>query len=113
MNPLKKCTAGLSSSFFAVIVMLAVALTPSTAQAQTAAACAQDVIVRSGDTLSTIAAATLGNLNAYTRIVAATNARAAEDNSYATIADAGRIQVGWKLCIPGTAGAVAASTAVA
>ncbi len=109
MHLLKKCTAGFSS-FFAVIVMLAVALTPSTAQAQTVTACAQDVIVRSGDTLSTIAAATLGNLNAYTRIVAATNARAAEDSSYATIADAGRIQVGWKLCIPGDAASTLTTT---
>ena len=33
----------------------------------------------------------------------ATNAAADVDSSYATIVDAGRIQVGWKLCIPGDA----------
>ncbi len=113
MNPLTRHRIGLGSSAFAAGVMLLAALTPSAAQAQTVTTCAQDVIVRSGDTLSTIAAATLGNLNAYTRIVAATNARAAEDSSYATIADAGRIQIGWKLCIPGGDGSVATATAAA
>ena len=111
-HPITRSTRWGSSMFAAGFMVLA-ALMPGAVQAQTTAACAQDVIVRSGDTLSTIAAATLGNLNAYTRIVAATNARAAEDSSYATIADAGRIQVGWKLCIPGNAASASTPAATA
>ncbi len=105
MIPLIKRLAGL----LAATVIGLTALPPGAAQAQASAVCAQDVVVRSGDTLSSIAAATLGDLSAYPRIVAATNALAATDGSYATISDAGRIQVGWKLCIPGSAAGAAAS----
>ena len=95
----------------AAVVMLA-SMAAGPVQAQATPPCAQDVVVRGGDTLSSIAAAALGNLNAYPRIVAATNARAAEDGSYAVIADPGRIQVGWKLCIPAAASAPAQSAPV-
>jgi dienelactone hydrolase/LysM repeat protein len=98
------------TGLLAATVIGLTALTPSAVQAQAGAVCAQDVVVRNGDTLSSIAAATLGDLSAYPRIVAATNARAAADGSYATISDAGRIQVGWKLCIPGGAATTAASS---
>ncbi len=81
--------------------------TPGLAQSVT---CSQTITVQSGDTLSTIAGRTLGNAAAYDRIVAATNAAAASDSSFATIENANRLNVGWKLCIPGNALADAAAT---
>lgn len=94
---------------FAVVLVTAclVAIAPEPLHAQSALACAQDVIVQSGETLSTIAARTLNSQGAYQRIVDATNARAAVDSSYARIANANAIAVGWKLCIPAT-GTIAA-----
>ncbi len=88
-------------------LMMAVGL-PSRVQAQSAGPCLQEVIVRSGDTLSTIAAATLGNPQAYQRIVEATNAQAAVDPSFTRIANVNVLAVGWKLCIPGSATGIAA-----
>ena len=104
---MKQVLTGGGSMLLAGMVLLA-AMTPGSVQAQ--ATCAQDVVVASGDTLSSIAARTLGDLSAYTSIVAATNARAATDSSYATITDAGRIQIGWKLCVPGDAAIAPAVT---
>lgn len=62
--------------------------------------CAQTVTVVSGDTLSAIAARTLGSYGAYPEIISATNAKAVQDSRYPTIENAGVIQVGWSLCIP-------------
>jgi fermentation-respiration switch protein FrsA (DUF1100 family) len=90
-------------------VLLAAAL-PGSVRAQDASPCAADVVVRSGDTLSSIAGRVLGDPSAYARIVAATNARAAADDSYATILDEGSIQIGWKLCIPNAAGSTPTAT---
>jgi dienelactone hydrolase len=92
-----------------VLLALLVAGLPSRAQAQSAAPCAQEVIVRSGDTLSTIAAATLGSPQVYQRIVDATNAQAAVDGSFARIGNVNVLAVGWKLCIPGSTAAGAAT----
>jgi uncharacterized protein len=78
---------------------------PQKAQAQSAAECAQTVVVRAGDSLSALAARYLGNQLAYQRIVDATNAAARVDSRYARINNANSITVGWQLCIPGTAGA--------
>ena len=78
----------------------AVLLPPRPARAQGGVTCTRDVLVRSGETLSTIAARELGSVSAYPQIVTATNAAAAIDANYATIADPGRISVGWRLCIP-------------
>ncbi|MEZ4676720.1 MAG: alpha/beta fold hydrolase [Caldilineaceae bacterium] len=69
--------------------------------AQSAVTCAADVIVQAGDSLSAIAARQSGNQLTYQAIVAATNAKAAADGSYATINNPATINVGWKLCIPG------------
>lgn len=85
------------------LVLCLAAIIPAQGQAQ-APACAQDVIVQMGDTLSTIATRTLGAPGAYTRIVEATNARAAVDGSYARIDNPAVIQIGWKLCVPGESG---------
>ncbi len=87
-----------SGLVLAIAVLLGSIALPAPAMAQ--AACAQTVTVQAGDTLSTIAGRTLGNAAAYDRIVAATNAAAAADASFATIESANRLAVGWKLCIP-------------
>jgi dienelactone hydrolase len=76
---------------------------PHAAHAQSSQRCALDVIVQSGDTLSLIAGRTLNNQSAYQRIIDATNARAANDPTYARIANPNVITVGWKLCVPGVA----------
>ncbi len=70
-------------------------------RAQAERACASDLIVQSGDTLSAIAARTLGSFSDYQAIVVATNARAATDSTYALIENPNRLTVGWKLCVPG------------
>lgn len=75
-----------------------------------AVACASDVFVQPGDTLSLIAGRTLGNLAAYNAILTATNAKAAQDASYATIANANVLVVGWKLCVPAGSGLTAVTT---
>lgn len=59
--------------------------------------------VKSGDTLGKIAASYLGSSNRYMEIVEATNAKHAEDATYALIKDPNVISVGWKLFIPGVA----------
>ncbi|MCB9138941.1 MAG: alpha/beta fold hydrolase [Caldilineaceae bacterium] len=81
-----------------VLLCLAALLPARTASAQV---CRQDVLVESGETLSTIAARELGNMAAYPQIVAATNAAAAADDRYVVITDPGRISVGQRLCLPG------------
>ncbi|HRW11197.1 MAG TPA: alpha/beta fold hydrolase, partial [Caldilineaceae bacterium] len=74
------------------------------AQAQSTTTCAADVIVQAGDTLSGIAARQSGTPLSYQAIVAATNAKAAEDASYAPIDNPSLLSVGWKLCIPAGTG---------
>ena len=92
----------LSRSVCAALVLLSAllpaALAPSAAQAQSAA-CARPVVVEAGDTLTGLAVRWLDDPLAYTRIIAATNAAAEADDSFAAIDDEGRIVVGWKLCL--------------
>lgn len=57
-------------------------------------------IVAEGDTLFGIAERSLGDGNRYAEIIALTNAKSAQDPSYAFIRDATLIQVGDKLAIP-------------
>lgn len=81
---------------------LTATLAPSTfaqTNAQTAA-CDQTYTVQAGDWLSTIAQKLLGDVNGYTAILQATNDASKTDASFATIADANKIEVGQKLCIP-------------
>ncbi len=95
------------------IVALAALLPGAAALAQTQSNCT-DVRVQAGDTLSTIATRALGNPLAYPQIVAATNARAAADGTYATIANPDALVIGWKLCVPvASLPAVAAPAAAA
>ncbi len=98
-----------SGLLLAMAVLLGSIVLPAPAMAQ--AACAQTVTVQAGDTLSTIAGRTLGNAAAYDRIVAATNAAAAVDGSFATVESANRLAIGWKLCIPGSAATPASAPA--
>ena len=87
------------------LVSMAMIALPQMTRAQDAEACAANVTVQLGDTLSLIAGAQLGDQLAYQSIIDATNAAASADSSYATIANPNQISVGWKLCIPAVAGA--------
>jgi fermentation-respiration switch protein FrsA (DUF1100 family) len=96
-----------------LLASLLLTLLPGMVMGQTVA-CAETVTVAPGETLSTIAARTLGNQQAYPEIVAATNAAAATDGSYTRIDNPNVIRVGAQLCIPGEAtSAPATSTSVA
>ncbi len=59
--------------------------------------------VKLGDNLWTLAEKYLGSGAAYHAIVMATNAKTAEDSSFASIADANLIQPGWKFLVPSAA----------
>jgi len=60
----------------------------------------QAYVVQPGDRLTTIAAQFLGDPGAYPQIIETTNAKAAEDTSFAAIDDPDRIIAGQKLWIP-------------
>jgi rhamnose transport system substrate-binding protein len=77
------------------------------APAPQAVACEEDYSVQADDWLSKLADKFYGDVLAYPAIFEATNAAAATDDSYATIANADLIEVGWKLCIPSQADAQA------
>ncbi len=62
----------------------------------------QTYTVKLGDNLWTLAEKYLGTGAAYWAIVQATNTKAEEDATFATIADASLIHPGWKLAIPST-----------
>ena len=93
---MKRLTTVLLSTF----TILAAILAPVNANAQSTPVCAEDVIVNAGDTMGSISQRYLDSFLAYSRIVAATNAAAAIDDSYATIDNPNLVNVGWKLCIP-------------
>lgn len=98
-----------------LVIAFAISLLPGLALGQSAT-CAQSVTVQAGETLSIIAGRTMGDQQAYPRIVEATNAAAAVDASYTRIDNPNIIAVGWKLCIPGDTATTAAqpsSTATA
>ncbi|HXW00905.1 MAG TPA: copper resistance protein NlpE N-terminal domain-containing protein, partial [Anaerolineae bacterium] len=80
---------------FALALML---LTVGLALAQAPAG--QEYIVQPGDRLTTIAVQFLGNPGAYPQIVEATNAKAAEDATFAPIDDPNLLIAGQKLWIP-------------
>lgn len=82
-------------------------LMPMAALAQEEVVCETDVIIQADDWLSKIADKFYGDILAFEAISEATNAKAATDNSYATIANVNIIEPGWKLCIPSKADAEA------
>ncbi len=100
---------GLRWVFFAVLTMMMIATVRLT-YAQNTAECRATVTVQPGDTLSLIAARQTGSQVTYQAIIAATNVKAASDNTYPTITNPNVLNVGWKLCIP-AGGVVAASAA--
>jgi dienelactone hydrolase len=71
----------------------------SVVTAQSATTCAKEIVVQPGDTLATLADQYLGNASAYGEILAATNAQAAVDSSFARITNPNVIGAGWKLCL--------------
>ena len=87
------------------MALLVATLVPSTALGQ-AAACSRTVFVQAGETLSVISGRELGDQQAFSQIVTATNAAAAIDNTFARIDDPNIIAVGWKLCISTSSTAV-------
>ncbi len=80
-------------------ILLTMAVFPHTALAQQDKACADELVVQPGDSLSAIAARALGSPSAYQVIVEATNRAALIDAGFATIADPGVISAGWKICL--------------
>ncbi len=89
-------------SVLSIITLLALILTlaPANVLAQDEVTCESDVVVQADDWLSKIADKFFGDVLTFPAIFEATNAKAAADDSYATIADANLIEPGWKLCIP-------------
>ncbi|GAB4442082.1 MAG: ABC transporter substrate-binding protein [Anaerolineae bacterium] len=98
--------------FFLKVLLFGAALIFSgrPAVAQGLPACEHDVVVQADDWLSKIADKFYGDVLAFRAIAEATNARAAADNSYATIANVDIIEPGWKLCVPGAADAASIVT---
>ena len=82
------------------ILISMIVLAPAQALAQEEIVCEQDVVVQADDWLSKLADKFYGDVLAFPVIPEATNAKAATDSSYATIANVDVIEVGWKLCIP-------------
>ncbi len=83
-----------------IIVSMLAVLVPVAAAAPPAQAKGQDYIIVKDDWLSKLADKYLGNQLSYPAIVGLTNDKAAKDSSYAKIADANKIEVGWKIYIP-------------
>lgn len=90
-----------------IIFLLLVILSPKLSLAQSEIACETDVIVQADDWLSKIAAKFYEDPLTYPAIAEATNAKAGVDNSYALIANPDVIEIGWKLCLPAKADALA------
>lgn len=86
------------------LFLFASMLLPAPLLAQSGAACARDVTVQPGDTLTELASRYLGDPLAYNRIIAATNARARSDSTYTGITNEASIRIGWKLCVPAKLG---------
>lgn len=67
--------------------------------------CDSTYVVQKDDWLSKLADRFYGDILAYPAIALATNAKRAEDPSFAEIVDPDLIEPGWKLCIPSSADA--------
>ena len=87
-------------SVLVILTMLIPAAVALAAPAPQEMVCEEDYSVQADDWLSKLADKFYGDVLAYPAIFEATNAMAATDDSYATIANADLIEVGWKLCIP-------------
>ncbi len=89
----------------AVLLAFALSLAPAATLAQQEIVCEEDVVVQADDWLSKIAEKFYGDVLAFPAIASATNAKAAVDDSYATISNYDIIEPGWKLCVPPAADA--------
>ncbi len=92
---------------FPLIVVFAAGLVPAAvaaAPAEQEVICAPEYRVQAGDWLSSLAGEYLGSVTDYPKIVAATNAKHATDDTFASISDPNVIEIGWKLCIPPAGG---------
>lgn len=83
-----------------LLLVFTISLAPGHTLAQEEVVCESDVVVQADDWLSKIADKFFGDVLTFPAIFEATNAKAAIDDSYATIQDANIIEPGWKLCIP-------------
>jgi uncharacterized protein len=83
----------------ALVGIMALTLAPRTMQAQTVP-CAQEIVMREGLTLASIAALNFGTQDGVAELIAATNAQAAVDSSYTVIRDPNQVEIGWKICVP-------------
>ncbi len=92
-----------------VLILVVLMMLFATAQAiaappaQDGVACEQEIVVQADDWLSKIAEKVYGDVFAYPAIAQATNAKNAEDSSFANIENVDVIDVGWKLCAPAAA----------
>ena len=68
--------------------------------AQQKISCEDTYVVQANDWLSKIADKFLGDIEAYTVIMVATNQQVKTDQTFSNISNPDRIEVGWKLCIP-------------
>lgn len=84
----------------ALMLLAPAATTAFAAPVYQGVACEEDYSVQADDWLSKLADKFYGDIFAYPAIFEATNAAAAADSSYATIANPDLIEPGWKLCIP-------------
>lgn len=83
-----------------VIVAGVFVLAPVASMQSDTVACEQEVVLAEGDSLSKLAQQFYGDVLAFPAIIEATNAQAANDNSYAKIDESAVVAVGSKLCIP-------------
>jgi peptide/nickel transport system substrate-binding protein len=83
-----------------MVLVLFLALIPGVVSAAPPAQEGESYIVQKDDYLSLLADKYLGNPMAYVAIMEATNAKAAEDPTFAFISNADLIEPGWKLWIP-------------
>ncbi len=86
--------------YMLTLLFVLIAMVQPATLAQDAVTCEQEVVVQADDWLSKIAEKVYGDVFAYSVIAEATNAKSAEDDSFATIENVDVIEVGWKLCIP-------------
>jgi putative spermidine/putrescine transport system substrate-binding protein len=98
-----------------ILVLVGVVLTllPGSILAQDEVVCENDAVVQADDWLSKLADKFYGDVLAYQVIADATNAKAATDDSYATIENVDLIEPGWKLCVPPAEAAQAGVTTAA